>query len=93
MLVGHSSWVHCMVVDNVRGLLWSGSVDGIRVWDPEAPFNNNSSSESKIPLMRSGSSNNNSSKQFPSADCLALLEGHEGPVLSLLAVGEFIWSG
>jgi hypothetical protein len=36
-LVGHTSWVQCMVTDRVFGYLWSGSDDGIRIWDPEPP--------------------------------------------------------
>lgn len=35
--VGHTSWVHSMVVDPVTGFLWSGSMDGIRIWDPTPP--------------------------------------------------------
>jgi len=36
--VGHTGWVHCMVVNQLTGHLWSGSVDGIRVWDTEVHY-------------------------------------------------------
>jgi len=132
LLVGHASWVHCMVVDPVHRYLWSGSVDGIRIWDPALPTGPPVEDEvcshaghlalvtahglteslmltfqrrhrGSVSLNRQVShsqlqphSRDRADSKAPAAEsawCLAALKVHDGAVLSMLVVDEFIWSG
>lgn len=96
-LVGHTSWVGCLVVNPLTGHLWSGSLDGIRIWDPTPPpeeekHDPKSPSSPKVSAHRPKSPSK-SEEDHVHPDCLYLLKGHEDAVTKLLVVDDKIWSG
>lgn len=84
VMVGHTSWVNCLCIDNVNLHIWSGSEDGICVWTTAHATNENFMGDQEYSKTK---------KIETSADNIARLKKHKGEVKALCAVDHMVWSG